>query len=123
MDWNKIEEDLKDEKSDASFIFKNLSQLISIRKREEALSLGSIKIFDLFSKEKVLNESLLSFEREFDGKKIVVITNLSCKKQNFQLPSFLSSSFVDLISSKSFESPTELHLEAFQSFWLKDLPN
>jgi maltose alpha-D-glucosyltransferase / alpha-amylase len=73
IDWDYLYMQLNDNKSLESQIYYKLKKLIDVRKNNQLMAIGSIEFVEI-------HESVLAFIREYQGKKILVLHNLSEEK-------------------------------------------
>ena len=67
---------LEEEKNDPNSLYNFYKKMIALRKSNEAISLGSYKTIDND------NDSVLTFMRSYQNKKVLVVVNLSASMQS-----------------------------------------
>ncbi len=104
---SRIDSLLQDERTINSKIFSNISDLIKIRK--------NIKAFNPFGVQKsfFINSDLISFTREYEDEKILVVINVANKKTKC----VREITGIDMITNKEVSKDTELN--PYQFMWIK----
>ena len=80
-------------------LIEHYKKLIDIRNENPALQLGSFKT--LLTDDK---NSLIIFERDFEGEKLIIVINNSNNEQIIDIPELKDKCFIDLLDSIKFES-------------------
>lgn len=118
IDWKKLEENLKDEDNFHAKVYKTIKEMLNTRKQYKVFGRGStdfIETPDLLTGNKSV---LLSYFREYDNLKIMVVNNLSDKMAQFNNP--LPEDDLALLQPKGFtidEGSNTMQLEPYGFAW------
>jgi maltose alpha-D-glucosyltransferase/alpha-amylase len=99
-----------DQREDPNSLFNTVRHMISVRKKYQAFGWGDFKWVDIGTK------SVAAYSRDFETEHILILNNLSSKKQIVSLPDNVSG-YVDMLSDESISSG-ELTLQPYQFLWL-----
>lgn len=83
MDWNLIDQELKDPNSLASQIYLGIKEMTTNRAKHPSFARGTLKFVDVNDKNGLVNKHILAYERATENDKVLVVQNLSKEKQNF----------------------------------------
>ncbi len=111
IDWQELETVLKDKESYYSSVFNLLKPMINIRKQEVTFGRGTTRFIDLN------NPALLAYYRIYNGKKLLVINNLSYHQQAVSLDDDVSRSTV-LFANKATVNKTSVVLDSRGFIWM-----
>lgn len=118
IDWKKLEENLKDEDNFHAKVYKTIKEMLNTRKQYKVFGRGStdfIETPDFLTGNKSV---LLSYFREYDNLKIMVVNNLSDKMAQFNNP--LPEDDLALLQPKGFtidEGSNTMQLEPYGFAW------
>ena len=90
IDWEKLNKDLENKNSFSYLVFSKVSRQINVRKKFKAFGRGKLEWFDIFDDDKK-NDSILTFIREFENERILILNNLSGKEQRIKLNEILKN--------------------------------
>jgi maltose alpha-D-glucosyltransferase/alpha-amylase len=110
IDWNELEENLKDPASFSSQIYNKLKLMLHTRNQHKTFGRGSIEFITLPGTE---NGNLLSFLRSYENEKWLIVHNMTDGVVDIELPSF-AEKCVDV-----FTNITPLAIEPYGFSWLK----
>ena len=74
IDWNKLEEELSDEKSLSNKVSRRLTWMLHARQKERIFGRGSIRFVKLNDK---ADAGLMAFTREYNTKKMLILHNMT----------------------------------------------
>lgn len=109
--FRELEQELNDENSIKSSVFKGLSELIQVRKKEPLFHPNvDFEVLDL-------GNEIFAYQRGLKGKddKVLVVNNLTNKSISCKL----EGSYIDLISKNSINYCDVLSLNPYEFYWLK----
>ena len=88
IDWHKVERELQDSGSLAAQLYSVLQNMIRVRKAHPAFSRGSLEFVSTDDAQGGANRHILSYRRQYEEDRCVVIQNLSSEEQKVQLAEF-----------------------------------
>lgn len=86
IDWQQLDQHLKDENNFHTKVFNLISSLLNTRKDFSAFGRGSLDFTDTTDSNGKLLDHVLSYERVFENQRILVVNNLSNKTQIIENP-------------------------------------
>jgi maltose alpha-D-glucosyltransferase/alpha-amylase len=121
IDWEKLEQDLKNDNSLSSQVYGKISEQVKMRKKYKAFGRGSIFWVDALNPDKSKNEHILSYIRKWDTQRILIIQNLSPEKQTFRMSMLPEISWTDMFGNKAQHDEKDqlLSLEGYAYLWIK----
>lgn len=112
IDWEEVENKLKDEKSFNAKIFKRLKKLVNTRKRYKAFGRGSI---EWMNKSISQSDSCLAFTRKFKDEELLILHNLG---KNDQILDIEINTSIDLLEQTIKKQDAKLVVPAGSFYWL-----
>ena len=117
IDWQELEQNLKDEDSFHNKVYILISSMLNTRKDFSTFGRGSLNFIDSTSSNGSILDNVLTYERVFENQKILVINNLSDKTQYIKNP--LIDSDLAVLNMNGFTMDDEiLKLESHGFVWL-----
>ena len=86
IDWEKLENDLGQPENFHAQVFNLISNMLNTRKNFLAFGRGSLKFIDIQDNTGESTSSILAYIREYENDKILIVNNLSSKKQEINHP-------------------------------------
>jgi maltose alpha-D-glucosyltransferase/alpha-amylase len=86
IDWEKLENDLGQPENFHAQVFNLISNMLNTRKNFLAFGRGSLKFIDIQDNTGESTSSILAYIREYENEKILIVNNLSSKKQEINHP-------------------------------------
>jgi maltose alpha-D-glucosyltransferase / alpha-amylase len=93
-------------------LLNRLRRMIRVRKGHPELSIGSVNWVDAG------NPSIAAYTREFDGRKVLLLANLSSGSLEVSLPQVYTGSYVDLLNGGLMNVANRFVLEPCAYLWL-----
>lgn len=86
IDWEKLEENLKDENGFHTAVYQMISGMLNTRKEYKAFGRGDLEFIDVFDEPGSRTDQLLAYVRTYKNEKILVINNLGAEEIVFKNP-------------------------------------
>jgi maltose alpha-D-glucosyltransferase/alpha-amylase len=118
VDWNEVEAAMAAPDSFGGIVFYGLKQMLHERRQSGAFSRGNLTFKTLMNEKGQECTSVLGFEREFEQDRILVIHNLSGKKQTLDLSDYNFKASVGLLTNLPL-SDGYLLLEPYSYHWVR----
>jgi len=119
LDWQKVENELSNDKSLAVAVYKNLKNQIYTRKKYKAFSSGTFEPIDLFDDKNEITNRVLAYKRINENQQFLILNNLSNSEISVKLPlSNIYTQKEDVLKQKITYSNNNFMLAPYQFFWL-----
>jgi len=118
IDWKKLEENLKDEENFHYKVYHTIKEMLNTRKQYKVFGRGATKFIDTPDQITGKTSGLLSYFREYNDVKIMVVNNLTETPAQFKNP--LPEDDLALLYPKGFimdEGNDTMHLEPYGFTW------
>lgn len=120
VDWKEVEAKLTNSESFEHNVFNRIKKLLNTRNRFQNFGRGSIEWLQAADKEGKTNTSILGFVRNYKGKQILVLNNLSDREQAFSVNGNMPSVASDLLGQTvHYNNLGELVLAPYQYTWIE----
>lgn len=86
VDWNNLQENLKNEENFHSRVYSLISSMLNARKDEKAFGRGATNFQDVKTLDGEATEKALAYTRQYEGETLLVINNLSAEPLSIQNP-------------------------------------
>jgi maltose alpha-D-glucosyltransferase/alpha-amylase len=121
IDWEQLESDLKDKSSFSYQVYWKIKKMVRIRKKYKTFGRGSIFWLDGLKEDGSPNDHILSYIRKYKSQRIMIVQNLSGKKQTFKLSILPEISWIDLFGKQADYNETNqtLTMKPFEYLWIR----
>jgi maltose alpha-D-glucosyltransferase/alpha-amylase len=120
IDWNKLQENLKDEENFHSRVFNLISNMLNTRKDEKVFGRGKTVFIHAETVSGQPSEKVLAYTRNYKGEKLLLIHNLSSGPLHIKNP--YPDNDMMLLFPNGFsvdDTNSSLHFEAYGFVWLR----
>ena len=120
IDWNKLQESLKDEENFHSRVFDLISNMLNTRKDEKVFGRGETAFIRTETVSGQSSEKVLAYTRNYKGEKLLLIHNLSSGPLHIKNP--YPDNDLMLLFPNGFsvdDTNSSLHFEAYGFVWLR----
>lgn len=120
INWEQVDEDMKDENSIPYQINRNIKRMTSVRKDHPSFSRGELTFLDMKDKAGMTNTKVLSYVRQSGNDKILVLQNLSDEELTVFNP-MMEEVMVNVLEENCtiILEENALVMEAYDVLWLK----
>lgn len=119
IDWDRVDEKLKDESSFESKVFCSLSRQLNIRNEHKAFGRGAIDWLKAVDRKGLEMETVLMFKRSFENEQIVVFHNLSDNEMEVKWPFGPKAPNKDLMGKEALINDGYVKLRRYDYQWFK----
>ncbi len=119
IDWDRVDEKLKDESSFESKVFSSLSRQLNIRNEHKAFGRGAIDWLKAVDRKGLEMETVLMFKRSFENEQIVVFHNLSDNEMEVKWPFGPKAPNKDLMGKEALINDGYVKLRRYDYQWFK----
>ena len=120
IDWEKLQENLKDENNFHSRVFELVSNMLNTRKDEKVFGRGETDFIQMETSVGGKTEKVLAYTRKFEGEELLVINNLSSEPMSIKNP--FPNKDLMLLFPQGFsvdDSSNSLQFEPYGFVWLR----
>jgi maltose alpha-D-glucosyltransferase/alpha-amylase len=121
IDWDRLEQDLKDDQSFSSQVYGRISEMIKTRKKYKTFGRGSIFWLDAMNPDATSNEHILAYIRKWKSQRLMIIQNLSDRQQVFKLKILAEISWIDLFGNQAEYNEMDqlLTMKPYEYLWVR----
>lgn len=117
IDWVKVATTLADPTTVGARVYESLKEMIKVRNASKVFGRGSLDFIGLKDDQGKVLPNLLAYERNYDGKKVLVIQNLASEAQKFAVGD-RSIAGVDLLGQAIDVDEGLSSIEGYGVYWI-----
>lgn len=117
IDWAKVATTLADPTTVGARVYESLKEMIKVRNASKVFGRGSLDFIGLKDDQGKVLPNLLAYERNYDGKKVLVIQNLASEAQKFAVGD-RSIAGVDLLGQAIDVDEGLSSIEGYGVYWI-----
>ena len=120
IDWERVEEELKDPATFSSKVFSRVRNMLNIRKEYQCFGKGEIEWIDVKNADDEPSGEILAYRRYYKNENVLIVQNLSEKEFWVKSPEFKGLGFNDLLGKDIIQGkePGYLMLKPLGYHWI-----
>jgi maltose alpha-D-glucosyltransferase / alpha-amylase len=121
IDWQQLEDDLKNEISLPAKIYERVRKMVRFRKKFNVFGRGSIVWIDAKKPEGAVNRAILAYLRKWQNRQLLIVQNLSSQPQTCRLKFQPEIVWTDIFGKQGSydETSQTLSMQPWEYLWLE----
>jgi maltose alpha-D-glucosyltransferase/alpha-amylase len=120
IDWVELEKELDNPDSFSSQVYNRVKNLVNTRNKYKTFGRGSIEWIEVYNKNNKVEKSVLSYIREYEDEKILILNNLSVSDLWINSDVFIDINSKDILGQKLNQGKEKGHLllKGHSYYWI-----